>query len=264
MTECLGVFDSGFGGLSVLKELLKENTYKKIIYFGDTGRVPYGTRSRETIVRYARQDMRFLLSKGAQEVVIACNTVSANAMEELQREFAVPIHGMIEASAPAAARATKNGRIGVIGTAATVRNGAYERALKAINPALEVRSVACPLFVPLVEYGFTEPENAITAAACEHYLKELKEAAVDTVILGCTHYPVIEAAIARCLGSGVRLINNGVELSRSMDRGDAPVCTPKLEFYVSDDPADFDRNRALFMPGPYPSEAHKIDIQIYE
>lgn len=263
MTECLGVFDSGFGGLTVLKELLKANTYKRIIYFGDTGRVPYGTRSRETIVRYARQDMRFLLSRGAQEVVIACNTVSANAMEELQQEFDVPIHGMIEASAPAAARATRNGKIGVIGTAATVRNGAYERALKAMDPALQITSVACPLFVPLVEYGFTEPENAITAAACEHYLKELKEAGVDTVILGCTHYPVIEAAIGRFLGAGVKLINNGVELSRLMDRGSAPLCTPELEFYVSDDPADFDKNRALFMPGPYPSEAKKIDIQIY-
>ena len=263
MTECLGVFDSGFGGLTVLKELLKANTYKKIIYFGDTGRVPYGTRSQETIVRYARQDMRFLLSRGAQEVVIACNTVSANAMEELQGEFDLPIHGMIEASAPAAARATRNGKIGVIGTAATVRNGAYERALKELDPALEVTSVACPLFVPLVEYGFTEPGNAITAAACEHYLMELKTAGVDTVILGCTHYPVIEAAIGGFLGANVKLINNGVELSRLMDRGDAPVCAPELEFYVSDDPEDFDRNRALFMPGPYPSEARKIDIQIY-
>lgn len=263
MTECLGVFDSGFGGLTVLKELLKENTYKRIIYFGDTGRVPYGTRSRETIVRYARQDMRFLLSKGAQEVVIACNTVSANAMEELQQEFDLPIHGMIEASAPAAARATKNGTIGVIGTAATVRNGAYERALKAIDPSLRVVSVACPLFVPLVEYGFTEPGNAITAAACAHYLQPLKEAGVDTVILGCTHYPVIGNAIGRFLGEDVRLINNGVELSRLMDRGEAPLVTPKLEFYVSDDPADFDKNRALFMPGLYPSEAHKIDIQLY-
>lgn len=263
MTECLGVFDSGFGGLTVLKELLKANTYKKIIYFGDTGRVPYGTRSRETIVRYARQDMRFLLSKGAQEVVIACNTVSANAIEELQAEFDVPIHGVIEASAPAAARKTRNGKIGVIGTAATVRNGAYEKALRAMEPALSVTSIACPLFVPLVEYGFTQPGDPITAAACEHYLKPLKEAGVDTVILGCTHYPVIESAIRSYLGEGVTLVNNGVELSSLMNRGEAHLVTPKLEFYVSDDPADFDKNRALFMPGPYPSEAKKIDIQIY-
>ncbi len=262
MSDCLGVFDSGFGGLSVLKELLKTNRYKKIIYFGDTGRVPYGTRSRETIVRYARQDMRFLLSQGAGEVVIACNTVSANAMEELQREFPVPIHGMIEASAPAAVRDTKNGKIGVIGTAATVRNGAYETAIRAIDPALSVTSVACPLFVPLVEYGFTAPGDPITAAACAHYLAPLKEAGVDTVILGCTHYPVIEHAIGQYLGPDMKLINNGVELARQMGAAEAPL-EPELRFFVSDDPADFDKNRALFMPGPYPSRAKQIDIQIY-
>ncbi len=263
MADCLGVFDSGFGGLSVLKELLKTNTYKKIIYFGDTGRVPYGTRSRETIVRYARQDVRFLLSQGAQEIVIACNTVSANAMEELQREFDVPMHGMIEASAPAALRDTKNGRIGVIGTAATVRNGAYERALRALDARVEVTSVACPLFVPLVEYGFTAPDDPITAAACAHYLAPLRAAGVDTVILGCTHYPVIADAIGAFLGAEVALINNGVELARRMGKAAGAPLVPQLRFFVSDDPSDFDKNRALFMPEASSAAARQINIQIY-
>lgn len=263
MTECLGVFDSGFGGLTVLKELLRANTYKKIIYFGDTGRVPYGTRSRANILRYSRQDMRFLLSKGAQEVVIACNTVSAIAMEELQQEFPVPIHGVIEASAPAAVHRTRNGRIGVIATAATVRNGAYEKAIRAMDPALSVTSIACPLFVSLVEYGFTEPDDPVTAAACEHYLKPLKEAGVDTVIMGCTHFPVIESAIRAVMGEEVALVNNGVELAAQLKREELPLTVPELAFYVSDDPADFDRRRSRFMPGPLTASARKIEIQNY-
>ena len=262
MGKCLGVFDSGFGGLTVLKELLKDNRFDKVVYFGDTARVPYGTQSADTIVRYSLQDVRFLAEQGADEIVIACNTVSATAMEALQAEFFMPIHGVIDVAAEGAARATKNKKVGLIATPATVKNGAYERKLRELDAEIALYPVACPLLVVLVEYGFIQDGDPVTAAACEHYLKPLKDAGVDALILGCTHFPVLEHAIAAYMGEAVTLINNGVELAKKMDKT-APVQRPELHFFVSADSADFDEKRRIFLPDTMQNAAKTVDIARY-
>ena len=260
--KTLGIFDSGVGGLTVLREIVaRGSAYDRIVYFGDTGRVPYGTRSRETIVRYSRQDVRFLLSRGADEIIVACGTASANALDELKASFSQPITGVIDVSAEAAVAATKNGRIGVIGTAATVKSGVYPRKLKALSPSVEVFGQACPLLVPLAEYGFAEKGNEIARLTCAHYLGGLKEKGIDTLILGCTHFPLFSGMIGEYLGPGVRLINSGAELARRLASPRAG--TPALEFYVSDDPAGFCADAAIFLGAEHPVSASLTDIAAY-
>ncbi len=260
--KTLGIFDSGVGGLTVLREIAaRGSAYDRIVYFGDTGRVPYGTRSRETIVRYSRQDVRFLLSRGADEIIVACGTASANALDDLKASFSLPITGVIDVSAEAAAAATKNGKIGVIGTAATIKSGVYPRKLKALSPSAEVFGQACPLFVPLAEYGFAKPDNEIARLTCAHYLAELKEKGIDTLILGCTHFPLFAELIGEYLGPGVRLINSGAELARRLSAGGSK--TPVPEFYVSDDPAGFCADAAIFLGSDSPVSASLTDIAAY-
>lgn len=206
----IGVFDSGLGGLTAVKELLHVLPHEDIVYFGDTGRVPYGNRSRETIIKYAEQDAGFLLSKGVKLLIAACGTVSSVA-SELGGRFRVPFTGVVAPTAAAAAAATKNGNIGVIGTTATIRSGSYKRALQKLSANIRVFQQDCPLFVPLVENNFLSPEDPVVTTIAARYLSWLKENGVDTIILGCTHYPMLKAAISKVMDNRVTLVDSGRE-----------------------------------------------------
>ncbi len=204
----IGVFDSGLGGLSVIKELNRVLPNENIVYFGDTGRVPYGTRSAETIVKYARQDERFLLSHDVKLIIAACGTVSSVA-GFTANELPVPFIEVVTPAAKAAVKSTKINKVGVLGTAATVKSSSYKNKMLEINPNIEVTQVACPLFVQLVENGWIDRDDEVTVATAKRYLKPLIEAGVDTVILGCTHFPAIKDIIGDIMGDGVTLINSG-------------------------------------------------------
>jgi glutamate racemase len=205
----IGIFDSGVGGLTVLKELLVQLPGESTVYLGDTARVPYGVRSPETVRRYSFENTRFLVGRGIKLLVVACNTVSAVSLDAIRGSVSVPVVGVIEPGAKAAVAATKTKKIGVIGTDATVRSGSYARAITSIDPSVEVFSLACPLFVPLVEEGWTEgPVVELTAA---RYLAELKDTGIDTLVLGCTHYPLLKEVLSAAMGPGVRLIDSAVE-----------------------------------------------------
>ena len=216
MTEFgkIGVFDSGLGGLTVLNAVCAANEGLSVVYFGDTARVPYGSRTEDTIRRYARQDVRFLLSEGVEAIVVACGTVSAIALNALQKEFDIPIIGVIEPACRAAAAVTVTNHIGVIGTHATVNSNAYSTCLHRLNPALRVSGVECPLFVPLIENGFRE-DDPITKLTVERYLAPIRQTDIDTLILGCTHYPFLIDAIKQELPD-VRLIDIGVALAETV------------------------------------------------
>jgi len=258
--RCLGIFDSGLGGLTVLKEILRYNVYDRIVYFGDTGRVPYGTRSKQTIIKYSMQDVRFLLSKGAGEIIVACGTASANALDELQAGFDVPVTGVIDVSARAAVAATRNRRIGVIGTNATIDSHVYPDRIAKLDPACQVYCQPCPLFVPLVEYGFAaHPDDTIVSQTVAFYLQDLKTKGIDTLILGCTHYPILKDYIGHFLGNAVTLVNSGVELAK---QAVGPlVARPQVEYYVSDGAASFSRNGSAFMGPDEDLKAADVDIQ---
>lgn len=259
MGKCLGVFDSGLGGLTVLKPLLENGCFERCVYFGDTARVPYGTRDADTIRRFALQDARFLLSRGVEELVVACNTITAVALEDIRAQCAVPVCGVIDTAAAAAVAATRNGRIGLLATQATIDNGAYERALDGMG--MQLTQTACPQFVTLVEAG-ARPEDAAVRRACERYLAPVIAAGCDTVILGCTHFPVFEAAIAAALGPAVTLITNGVELAKRI-KGERVYEAPQVEFFVSGDPVEFDARRRVFLPGPWPDAQRTADMETY-
>ncbi|MBC3939563.1 glutamate racemase [Anaerotruncus massiliensis (ex Liu et al. 2021)] len=264
--RAIGVFDSGLGGLTTVRELRKLLPDERIVYFGDTGRVPYGNRSRETIRKYAMQDIRFLKRHEVKLVIAACGTVSSALTPELSAEAGVPFSGVVVPAAQAACAATVNGRIGVIGTTATVRSGAYGRAIRTINPDARTFGNACPLFVPLVENGFIEPDNEITAKVAEIYLKPMIDERVDTLILGCTHYPLIYDIIDRALGSRVTLIDAGKQVARwaqgYLAREDllAGPGGGGTEFYVSDSPDGFSEIAGLFLGGDVKGDVTQIDL----
>lgn len=259
----IGVFDSGMGGLTAIKQLVKIMPGEDIVYFGDTGRVPYGTRSRDTIIKYACQDVRFLLSKNVDAILIACGTVSANALEVLRREFNVPIYGVVEAAAEKACELTRNGVVGIIGTNATVQSGAYVKHIESINRNIKTVSTPCPLFVPLVENGFTDENNEITRLTCEHYLKEIKESGADTLILGCTHYPIIADIISKVL-PGVSLVNTGAEAAnRLFSQIKGSSGQGRIEYYVSDDVEFFRNTASTFLEMPVGENVFKVDIERY-
>lgn len=196
------MFDSGVGGLTVVRAVLKRLPAEQLVYLGDTARVPYGTRSAQTVLRYSRNASRFLLQKGVKLVLIACNTASAAALPGLRDELSVGVLGAVEPGAWAAAQATRSGAVGVIGTLATVRSGAYERALKELDPALSVHTMACPLLVPLVEEGWTAEDEPVSELVVRRYLGELaaRAPALDTLVLGCTHYPLLRPVLHRVAG----------------------------------------------------------------
>lgn len=210
----IGVFDSGVGGLTVVKEIMRQLPEENMIYFGDTARVPYGSKSKDTILKYSRQIVRFLMEHEVKAIVIACNTASALALDEIQREISIPIMGVVEPGARMAAESTRTNSIGIIATESTIKSGIYSKFLRKLNPELTVVSRACPLFVPLVEEGLLE--DRVTDDMIERYLHELKEYGIDSLILGCTHYPLIRNAIGRYMGSEVTLINPAYETAKSL------------------------------------------------
>jgi glutamate racemase len=248
----IGVFDSGIGGLTVVRELLHQLPHEHLVYFGDTARVPYGNKSPDTVRRYAREILHWLLGRDVKMVVVACNTASAHALDELQRLAPVPVEGVIGPGARAAVAATRGGRIGVIGTAGTVRSGAYERAIRALAPEATVRQRACPLFVPLVEEGWLE--HPATRLVAHEYLDPLVGAGVDTLVLGCTHYPLLKPLLASVLGPGIRLIDSAEETARAVAAeleasgiGNAAGETADVRFAVSDAPDAFERVGGAFL-----------------
>lgn len=202
----IGVFDSGIGGLTVVRALRELLPNEKIVYLGDTARVPYGGKSAATVERYSRELAAMLLGDNCKAIVVACNTASALALPALEKELPVPVTGVIEPGAEAAVAATRNGQIGVIGTRATIRSGAYDRAIAAVDPAVQVTARACPLFVPLIEEGWLE--NSITDEVVRQYLEPLLAVGIDTLVLGCTHYPLLHPAIARFVGEKVTLVDS--------------------------------------------------------
>lgn len=211
----IGVFDSGVGGLTVFKEIRRRFPREDIIYFGDTARVPYGPKSKNTVIEYSIQNARFLMQQNVKLIVIACNTSSAVALEILQDNFSVPILSVIEPGAQSAAEVTRNGRIGVIGTEGTVRSQAYTKAIKALDAKLEIYSKACPLFVPLAEEGWAD--HPITHNIVKEYLSEFEKHHIDTLVLGCTHYPILKKAIQDVVGDKVQLVDSSIAILQDIE-----------------------------------------------
>ena len=261
----IGIFDRGLGGLTAVKEMQKLSD-EELIYFGDTGRVPYGSRSSATITKYACQDAAFLMSKNVDAIVVACGTVSTTALSHLKKTLPVPVIGVVEPSAEAAVKATENGSIAVIGTAATIRSGAFEKAIKELAPGVEVITQACPLFVPLVENGFVQNDCEITRLAAEHYLSKIRDSGADTLILGCTHYPIIAEIISKVL-PGVTLINSGAEAAKKavsiLGKSKKTDLPARVSYFVSDDPTMFVSSASLFLGGEINGTVEKININDY-
>ncbi len=251
----IGVFDSGIGGLTVVRELMRQLPNESIVYFGDTARVPYGPKSPETVRRYSREIGAFLLEQGVKAIVVACNTATAHALPTLRDELPVPVVGVVEPGARAAVRASRTGEIGVIGTVGTVNSGAYERAIHAIAPHARIRALPCPLFVPLVEEGWTD--HAATQLIAGEYLRPLVSSHVDTLVLGCTHYPLLKAAIGDVVGRSVRLIDSAAETAAETGRvlAERAVCAEpgsvvRHRFVASDAPEHFSRMASRFLGEP--------------
>jgi glutamate racemase len=235
----IGVFDSGVGGLTVLKEILRELPYENTIYLGDTARVPYGIRSPETVMRYSFENTQFLSSKGIKLLVVACNTASSVSLDAIKERISIPVIGVIDPGAKAAVKATKNKKIGVIGTEATVKSNSYTKAMKGIDTDIEVFGLPCPLFVPLVEEGWVEGQ--IASLIARRYLESLKDKGIDTIVLGCTHYPLLSGVIADVMGDRVTLIDSAVETSHEIkkilethDLNNGKKETPARKFFVTD------------------------------
>jgi glutamate racemase len=252
--KSIGIFDSGVGGLTVLREIMQALPQEDTLYFGDTARVPYGTKSPETVTRYSGEIASFLIKRDIKLLVVACNTASAVALPTLKRQLTIPVVGVIEPGARRAVEVTRSGRIGVIGTAGTIRSSAYTRAIKRLKPDAEVLTRACPLFVPLAEEGWID--NQVARLTAQTYLQELKEAAVDTLVLGCTHYPLLKPMIADVMGPGVTLVDSAEETARTVAAilADKRLLRPPTEkgnhnYYVSDIPAGFVRVGNRFLGG---------------
>lgn len=262
--KSIGVFDSGLGGLTAVKSICELMPNENIVYFGDTGRIPYGTKSAQTIKRYSKGDISFLLSHDVKLVVIACGTASSVALSDMRESFSVPIVGVVEAACAAAAAACRNGKIGVIGTATTIKSGSYEKGIHKFDEDIRVYSNACPMFVPLVENGYFDSE--ITDILIDEYMRQIKEAGVDTLILGCTHYPLLSKAISRYFGNGVRLINPCAELAASLAgilgaENLAENRRGSCEYFVSDDPEGFAALGGVFLDRKIDGQVKKIDIE---
>lgn len=247
----IGIFDSGIGGLTVVKEILKLLHAENIIYLGDTARVPYGIRTPETITRYAIENTEFLLQRNIKLLVVACNTVSATSLEVLKKRINIPVIGVLEPGVEAAIRETKNKRIGVIGTEATIKSSAYYRALTSVDPEVNVFCVPCPLFVPLVEEGWTDGEVVHTIAST--YLKELRTKGIDTLVLGCTHYPLLKGVI-KIVMDGIKLVDSAIEtarITRDVLRSEGLLrmssFSSDMKFYVTDGPERFKKIGERFL-----------------
>ena len=257
----IGIFDSGVGGLTVLRALKEALPSERFYYLGDTARVPYGTKSGRTVIKYAFQNANFLLSEGIKYLVVACNTASSYAVSELAEKLPVPVIGVIEPGVEEALSVTK-GRIGVIGTSSTIFSGSYYREIKKHEPSVEVFQKACPLFVPLAEEGlFYHP---ITLQAAEMYLRELKEKNVDTLILGCTHYPMLKRSIGEVMGSGVTLIDSAEAIARHIRdylslKNNFGNSSGEVKYFVTDSPENFKKVGELFL-GEKIEDIELVDI----
>ena len=248
----IGVFDSGVGGLTVLRDIMEMMPYEDVIYFGDTARIPYGSKSEQTVKKFAYQCAKFLYDKGVKTIVIACNTASAVAIDYLKDRFDIPVIGVIEPGARGAVEATKNGRIGVIGTYATIGSSAYQNKIMEKMPEAEIVGIPCPLFVPIVEEGWEYSEVARLTA--RQYLAELMEHDVDSLVLGCTHYPILRHTIGQVLGERVRLVNPAFETAKELKETLRENNITKNDFvkavyryYVSDAPEKFRRIGGNFL-----------------
>ena len=264
----IGVFDSGLGGLTAVREMRRLMPSENIIYFGDTSRVPYGGRSREILLKYARQDVHFLRSFDIKALLVACGTVSSNVLPELQRESQLPILGVVEPACRRALAVTRSKRVGLIATAASVRSGAYERTLAAMDSEVTVIARACPLFVPLVENGRYRVGDCVIETVAREYLEPLKAEGIDTLIMGCTHYPLLEEVVARVMGPGVTLVDSGAQAARqlkdSLTEHDA-LCGPRqggITLYASDITGDFGALAPQFLREPAP-QVLEVDIDKY-
>ena len=262
----IGVFDSGIGGLTVVKRLASTLPNENIIYFGDTARVPYGSKSNSTVIEYSIQNTKFLLQKNIKALVVACNTASSIAIPDLIEMFDIPIIGMIEPGSRMALSKTKNKKIGVIGTRATIGNLAYSKEIKKMDNKAEVFEKPCPLFVPLAEEGWIK--HRATYEIAEEYLKELRENKIDTLVLGCTHYPILSEVIQEVVGKKVALIDSGVASSElikteleKFDLLSDSGTNGSQEYYVSDIPAKFKEVAELFL-GKAISHVHKVDLEV--
>ena len=265
----VGVFDSGIGGLTVAREIMRNLPSEKIVYFGDTARVPYGSKSKETIIRYSRQIIRFLEVQKVKAIVVACNTASAFALDEVRAEFDIPILGVIEAGAKVAAQVTRNKRVGIIGTEGTVGSGIHAAVLKQIDPEITVIGKPCPLFVPLVEEGWIH--DPVTVEVATRYLRELQEKEIDTLILGCTHYPLLRSTIGEIMGDEVQLVNPAYETALELKKllkeqgiqstGEGQSDFP-YRFYVSDLAEKFKDFANSILPFDV-EKTQKIDIEKY-
>jgi len=252
--RAIGVFDSGLGGLTAARVLEEILPYENLIYFGDTANMPYGPRTREDLVRLAVSNTEFLLEKDVKAIVVACGTVSSNAMDVLRQRFDLPFFGVIDAAAIAAAEATETGRVGVIATEASIRSGAYRRALVDMDRNIRVFDTACPSFVPLVESGHTAADDSLVRAAVEKELWELRRFEPDTLILGCTHFPLLEEAIRDFMGRDVQLISCGGEAALSLGEylhrenmlNNAKKAGVR-RYFTSGDTGSFSRQAAAFL-----------------
>ncbi len=250
----IGVFDSGLGGLTVVKELNHLLPNERVVYFGDTARVPYGTKSKETIIRFSTEIVRILSTYKVKMVVVACNTASSLALETIQRKFPIPIVGVIEPGARKAAVSTRNKKIGIIATQSTVKSGRYVSKILEHDPRITVTSKACPLFVPLVEEGWFD--HPVTVSVAQEYLKDIKKAKVDTLILGCTHYPLLKAVLGRLVGPKVMLVDSATEVAGTVKdmlvrKGLLRISLKPAQhtYLVSDEPELFKRLAVRFLGG---------------
>ena len=248
----IGVFDSGVGGLTVVREIIRQHPSENIVYFGDTARVPYGTKSRDTIINYSEQIVHFLMTKQVKAIVVACNTATSYALDVLKEKIDIPIIGVVQPGALVAANTTKNGRVGVIATEATVGSGIYPSVIHGYNPDIQVTQKACPLLVSLVEEGWTD--DPVTDEVIRRYMDSLKKSGVDTLVLGCTHYPLLRKAIGRLVGDEVELVNPAYETACSLrallkkegiyrETGE-----PAYHFFVSDGAERFSKFANSILP----------------
>jgi len=263
----IGVFDSGLGGLTVLKEIIQLMPSESVVYFGDSSRAPYGTKSKETVIKYTFQNIRFLLNQDIKMIVIACNTASACSYEEVKNRLTIPVVEVVQPGAVTVVRETKKKKVGVIGTPATINSSVYERAIKKLDNSIEIISKACPLFVPLVEEGWWE--NDIAFRVAEEYLCPMKEEGIDTLVMGCTHYPLLQKTISRVMGDKVKLVSSALEAARAvknviMEKGierDEKL-NPVYRYYTSDSVEKFKSLGSIILDRKI-DFAEKIDIEKY-
>ncbi|MBS3943869.1 MAG: glutamate racemase [Melioribacter sp.] len=263
-TNPIGFFDSGIGGLTVVKAVSQLLPNENIVYFGDTARVPYGSKSNDTVVEYSLQAANFLLRKNIKLLVVACNTASSVALKDLKRFLTIPVIGMIEPGSKLALRESKNSKIGIIGTNATINNKAYSNEIRKLNPKIKVYEKACPLFVPIAEEGWID--HKATELIAKEYLTELKTKKIDSLVLGCTHYPILKDVIQKVVGKSVKLVDSGTPAARLVEeylngRGLRNISNQigKKEFYVSDIPSKF-RDMAERFLGKKITHLHKVEL----